>query len=88
MKDKKIEQFTKILDKLAFPINLKESIISRLFLMEEEELDKFIYILPILQTSNSRKNLESKLAIYCNNMEEAMEEETEKGKSEDILVKI
>lgn len=84
MKDKKIQQFTNILDKLDFPFNLKESIISRLFLMEEEELDKFIYILPILQTSNTKKNLEIKLAIYCNKMEEKIEEE----KVEDILVKI
>ncbi len=84
MKKQKIEQFTKILDKLDFPNKLRESIIKKLFSMEEEEIDKFLYILPILQTSNSRKNLEEKLAIYCNNMEEKMEE----NEAEDILAEI
>jgi len=84
MKTKKIKQFTKVLDNLGFPVELKKSIISKFLLMAEEEIDKFIYILPILQTSNSRKNLEIKLAIYCNNLKEKEEEKN----SEDILVKI
>jgi len=73
MEDKKIAQFVRILDKLDVPIDLKNSIIERFSLMNEMEVEKFLYILPIIKVSNTKKNLEQKITIYCNNLQEKLE---------------